>query len=133
MSGPFKVGQRVICIEAGETGGRLENGQVYTVILAWPALCKLDGVPGTFSVARFQVAEAQQASLDEDLIKAGMFGQALKFRSGCPVKFIAYIPEAKPHCQLVLLNPATGNTVTRYANGKASTEPYDEPGDILVA
>jgi len=57
----------------------------------------------------------------------------LKFRSGCAVTFVAYEPRAKPHCQLILLNPATGNIVTRYANGKSSDEPYAEPGDILVA
>ncbi|KUZ11743.1 hypothetical protein WI28_16525 [Burkholderia diffusa] len=64
---------------------------------------------------------------------AAMTGKPLKFRSGCDVKFIAYSPEAKPHCQLVLLNPSTGNIVTRYANGKASDEPHNDPGDILVA
>ncbi|MET3214292.1 UNVERIFIED_ORG: hypothetical protein ABIC48_002036 [Burkholderia territorii] len=63
---------------------------------------------------------------------AAMTGKPLKFRSGCDVKFIAYSPEAKPHCQLVLLNPSTGNIVTRYANGKASDEPHNDPGDILV-
>lgn len=57
----------------------------------------------------------------------------LKFRSGCAVTFVAYEPRAKPHCQLILLNPATGNIVTRYANGESSEEPYAEPGDILVA
>lgn len=60
-------------------------------------------------------------------------GGKLKFRSGCDVKFVAYVPNAKPHCQLVFLNPQTGNVVTRYADGKGSTETYDEPGDILVA
>ncbi|MCD9228624.1 hypothetical protein ACPPTR_08985 [Ralstonia pseudosolanacearum] len=67
-----------------------------------------------------------------DLLSA-MTGKPLKFRSGCAVRFVALVPEAKPHCQLVLLNPATGNVVTRYANGKGSEEPYDEPGDILLA
>jgi hypothetical protein len=66
-----------------------------------------------------------------DLLSA-ITGTPLKFRSGCEVKFVAYVKDAKPHCQLVLLNPATGNVVTRYANGKSSTETYDEPGDILV-
>lgn len=61
-----------------------------------------------------------------------MTGAALKFRSGCDVKFIAYAPDAKPHCQLVLLNPSTGNIMTRYANGKASDEPHNDPGDILL-
>ncbi|EET06228.1 hypothetical protein BURPS1710A_1852 [Burkholderia pseudomallei 1710a] len=61
-----------------------------------------------------------------------MTGKPLKFRSGCAVKFIAYSPDAKPHCQLVLLNPSTGNIVTRYASGKASDEPHNDPGDILV-
>lgn len=67
-----------------------------------------------------------------DLLVA-MMGKPLRFRSGCDVRLVAYIPDAKPHCQLVLLNPQTGNVVTRYANGKASTEPYTEPGDILIA
>lgn len=62
---------------------------------------------------------------------AAMTGKPLRFRSGCDVRFVAYIPDAKPHCQLVLLNPQTGNVVTRYANGKSSTEPYAEPGDIF--
>ncbi|NTY35794.1 hypothetical protein FCJ57_05170 [Burkholderia diffusa] len=66
-----------------------------------------------------------------DLLSA-MTGRPLKFRSGCDVKFIAYSPDAKPHCQLVLLNPSTGNIVTRYANGKASDEPHNDPGDILA-
>ncbi|OAI80554.1 hypothetical protein RSP799_07135 [Ralstonia solanacearum] len=67
-----------------------------------------------------------------DLLDA-MMGKPLKFRSGCAVTFVAFVKDAKPHCQLVLLNPATGNVVTRYANGKGSEEPYDEPGDILLA
>ncbi|WP_247537469.1 hypothetical protein [Ralstonia pseudosolanacearum] len=67
-----------------------------------------------------------------DLLEA-MLGHPLKFRSGCTVQFVAFVKAAKPHCQLVLLNPATGNVVTRYANGKGSEEPYDEPGDILLA
>ncbi|QIK20207.1 hypothetical protein G7968_07655 [Ralstonia solanacearum] len=73
---------------------------------------------------------AAAPSLD---LLAAMTGKPLKFRSGCAVEFVAYAPKAKPHCQLVLLNPATGNVVTRYANGKGSEEPYDEPGDILLA
>ena len=60
-------------------------------------------------------------------------GRKMKFRSGCEVAFIAYVPSAKPHCQLVLLNPSTGNVVTRYANGKSSTETVPEPGDIIWA
>jgi hypothetical protein len=63
---------------------------------------------------------------------AAMTGKPLKFRSGCDVKFVAYVADAKPHCQLILLNPATGNVVTRYANGKSSEEPYSEPGDIIL-
>ncbi|KVR95905.1 hypothetical protein WK28_01885 [Burkholderia vietnamiensis] len=69
---------------------------------------------------------------DEFDLLAAITGTPLKFRSGCEVKFVAYVKDAKPHCQLVLLNPATGNVVTRYANGKSSTETHDEPGDILV-
>lgn len=124
----FKEDQRVRCISANATGGRLVEGQVYTIKDSHlhPGLVQLDGVDGMYSFTRFETATPT-------LLEAAQARKALKFRSGCPVKFIAYIPEAKPHCQLVLLNPATGNTVTRFANGKASTEPYDEPGDILVA
>lgn len=64
------------------------------------------------------------------LIAAGV---KFRFRSGCDVRFVAFEAKAKPYCQLVLLNPATGNIVTRYANGKASEEPYNEPGDIIIA
>lgn len=67
-----------------------------------------------------------------DLLSA-LTGKPLKFRSGGEVKFVAYAPDAKPHCQLVLLSIATGNIVLRYANGKGSDEPYSEPGDILNA
>jgi hypothetical protein len=59
-------------------------------------------------------------------------GYSSALRSGCEVRFISFVPEAKPHCQLVLLNPHTGNIVTRFANGKPSTEPFDDPGDIVV-
>lgn len=71
--------------------------------------------------ADFTVAEAQR-------------GYKLKFRSGCDVVFVAYVPSAKPHCRLVLLNPSTGNVVTRYENGRADDEPHEHanPGDILV-
>ncbi|WP_175722313.1 hypothetical protein [Burkholderia ambifaria] len=80
--------------------------------------------------ARYELIEPEEEP-SFDLLSA-MTGKPLKFRSGCDVKFIAYSPEAKPHCQLVLLNPSTGNIVTRYANGKASDEPHNDPGDILV-
>lgn len=80
--------------------------------------------------SRYEVTLAEEKP-GFDLLSA-MTGKPLKFRSGCDVKFIAYSPEAKPHCQLVLLNPSTGNIVTRYANGKASDEPHNDPGDILL-
>ncbi|MHA6903300.1 hypothetical protein ACJBUE_20795 (plasmid) [Ralstonia syzygii subsp. celebesensis] len=84
-----------------------------------------------YSSPNFRLVQAAAASsLD---LRAAMTGKPLKFRSGCAVKFVAFVPEAKPHCQLVLLNPATGNVVLRYINGKGSEEPYDEPGDILLA
>ena len=85
---------------------------------------------------RYRLAEGEAAQPPSepafDLLEA-MLGASLKFRSGCAVKFVAYIRDAKPHCQLVLLNPATGNVVTRYATGKPTDEPHNEPGDILLA
>ncbi len=123
-------GQQVRCIDARQCGDRLEPGRIYTVARAGAFTCDLNEVKGSFSLERFELAGPRAAGFD---IAVALAGHALKFRSGCPVKLVAYVPEAKPHCQLVLLNPATGNTVTRYANGKGSTEPYDEPGDIIVA
>lgn len=130
MRQDFQPGQSVRCIDARHCGERLEQGRVYTVARAGGFTCDLIGVHGSYSLERFEVAGPQPAGFD---LAVALAGHALKFRSGCAVKLIAYVPEAKPHCQLVLLNPATGNTVTRYANGKGSTEPYDEPGDIIVA
>jgi len=57
------------------------------------------------------------------VLVSALLKKPLKFRSGCDVQFVAYCPEAKPHCQLVLLNPATG---------KGSDEPHNEPGDVLI-
>jgi hypothetical protein len=82
------------------------------------------------SAHKYELA-GQADTVTFDLLGA-MTGKKLRFRSGCEVRFVAYVPDAKPHCQLVLINPATGNIVTRYANGKSSEEPYSEPGDILV-
>jgi len=67
-------------------------------------------------------------------LTAARTGSKLRFRSGCEVKFIAHVPDAKPHCRLVLLNPATGNIVTRYESGKSADEPigHSDPGDILM-
>lgn len=87
-----------------------------------------DGVEGIFLYNKADKCAAPKPEFDLARAKSGA---ALKFRSGCAVKFVAYVKEAKPHCQLVLLNPETGNVVTRYANGKSSTEPFAEPGDIL--
>jgi hypothetical protein len=80
---------------------------------------------------RYEVVAQVSAKEPAFDLLAAMTGKPLKFRSGCAVKFVSYSPDAKPHCQLVLLNPSTGNIVTRYANGKSSEEPYNEPGDIL--
>ncbi|CAB3697605.1 hypothetical protein LMG3458_02472 [Achromobacter deleyi] len=130
MTARFKSGDKVRCEVASASGQLLARGRIYTVEHVDMGSCKLAGVSGEFGTFRFEALPQAGQGFDLALAQSGY---PLKFRSGCPVKFIAYIPEAKPHCQLVLLNPATGNTVTRYANGKASTEPYDEPGDILVA
>lgn len=90
------------------------------------------GTEGLFLYSLFKVVKPQPKP-EFELSKAQL-GFPLKFRSGCPVKFIAYVPDAKPHCQLVLLNPGTGNIVTRYANGRADDEPqeHQNPGDILI-
>jgi hypothetical protein len=77
------------------------------------------------------VTEAAPNAPEFDLL-AAMTGKPLKFRSGCPVKFVAYVAYAKPHCQLVLLS-ANGNVFYRYANGKTSEEQTNDPGDILNA
>ncbi|WP_334166809.1 hypothetical protein [Achromobacter mucicolens] len=130
MTSTFKPGDKVRCACAIASGQILARGRIYTVKEVDRDLCTLAEVVGDFGTFRFEALPQTGQGFDRTLAEAGY---PLKFRSGCPVKFIAYIPEAKPHCQLVLLNPATGNTVTRYANGKASAEPYDEPGDILVA
>lgn len=92
----------------------------------------LDGLNGTF---RFDLAERAEAPAKPDFtIAEAKRGAKLKFRSGCDVVFIAYVPSAKPHCRLVLLNPGTGNIVTRYENGRADDEPqaHANPGDILI-
>ncbi|CAI8960291.1 hypothetical protein [Burkholderia ambifaria] len=100
-----------------------ENGSVRVRDDVGDEYCLLAG--------EFEEISRTQAESAFDLL-AAITGTPLKFRSGCDVKFIAYSPDARPHCQLVLLNPSTGNIVTRYANGKASDEPHSDPGDILV-
>ncbi|KGW51494.1 hypothetical protein Y049_515 [Burkholderia pseudomallei MSHR684] len=100
-----------------------ENGAVHVRDDVGEAYCLVE--------EEFEEISRTYAESAFDLLSA-MTGKPLKFRSGCDVKFIAYSPEAKPHCQLVLLNPSTGNIVTRYANGKASDEPHNDPGDILL-
>lgn len=91
-----------------------------------------NGRPIAPFACRFKLAQTMPDNVQFDLL-AAVTGKPLKFRSGCAVKFVAYVPDAKPHCQLVLLNVATGNVVLRYASGKGSDEPYNEPGDILNA
>jgi len=134
----FKVGSTVRCVQPGT---RLTVGRDYVVIQ--PPRGESDRI-ATFVVDdtgrrngwlhnRFElVEEAPDNQHVAKLLLACIEGKPLKFRSGCSVEFVAYAPKAKPHCQLVLLNPATGNVVTRYANGKSSEEPYAEPGDIMV-
>lgn len=129
MTQKFKVGDRVRCIEPVAD---FAHGQILTVAQVDDDFLgfkeEQDSTAG-WCDHRFELVPAA-ASLD---LLAAMTGKPLKFRSGCAVEFVAYVPKAKPHCQLVLLNPATGNVVTRCANGKSSEEPYDEPGDILLA
>ncbi len=139
---PIKVGDRFKVIRAGDgeypIGTIVEATTVeppsYTGDL--PALFKaVDGSKTSCGASGAWLYTYQLELLPAnkfDLL-AAMTGLPLKFRSGCAVRFVAYVLDAKPHCQLVLLNPATGNVVTRYANGKSSEEPYDEPGDILLA
>lgn len=91
-----------------------------------------DGIHGTFL---YELADKCDAPPRPDFTVAeAKAGAKLKFRSGCDVVFIAYVPDAKPHCRLVLLNPGTGNIVTRYENGRADDEPqaHQNPGDILI-
>jgi hypothetical protein len=133
----LKVGDKVRSLTDRGWGvgyGRGPNvGEVYTIAEANDRYVKLrefvHSDPGHWRYAKSY--ELVQTPTEFDLLSA-MTGKPLQFRSGCAVKFIAYSPEAKPHCQLVLLNPSTGNVVTRYANGKASDEPHNDPGDILV-
>lgn len=145
----FKVGDKVRNVGDGhrQWGGNdgPKIGGVYTVSRAREG-------EGSFGFDYIQLAEFSDAypshargtdkyELVQDTQQTGapafdllgaLTGKPLKFRSGCDVKFVAYVPDAKPHCQLVLLNPATGNVVNRYANGKSSEEPYNEPGDIIL-
>lgn len=135
----FKAGDRVVCENPG-SWTMLKVGTIYTVHEVWNRGSREECIklaelmashPGHLRYASaFRLADPEPAAFD---LLAAMTGKPLKFRSGCEVKFVAYVPDAKPHCQLVLLNPATGNVVTRYANGKSSEEPYSEPGDILNA
>ncbi|CAH0444304.1 hypothetical protein LMG10661_00783 [Ralstonia syzygii subsp. syzygii] len=134
----FKVGDtlttddrdiRDVCVEQGGDPDRMvvrsldyDGDPIFT----WERA----GMAAGYTSDNFRLVQDVAPSLD---LLAAMTGKPLKFRSGCAVEFVAYVPKAKPHCQLVLLNPATGNVVTRYASGKGSGEPYDEPGDILLA
>jgi hypothetical protein len=135
MSKQFRAGDKVICVNGGYG---VVRGRTYTVGIARERTVNLveahntANETGHYSVTRFEIVQEQPKATEQFDLLGAMTGKALKFRSGCVVKFVAYVPDAKPHCQLVLLNPATGNVVTRYANGKSSEEPYSEPGDILV-
>ena len=133
MTTEFKVGDvlrtddqdvRACCTEAG---GNPDSMRVRSIDKWGDPV--FDWEPATETVGYGAVYEHASSTL----FTAAMAGAALKFRSGCDVQFVAHAPAAKPHCQLVLLNPSTGNIVLRYANGKGSTEPYDEPGDIVLA
>ncbi|WP_232490592.1 hypothetical protein [Burkholderia ubonensis] len=134
----FKNGDKVRSLTDGGWGaGKLRGpkvGGVYTIEKVKGTYVQLrefmKSDPGHWRYVG-SYAPVEDAKAEFDLLSA-MTGKPLKFRSGCDVKFIAYSLEAKPHCQLVLLNPSTGNIVTRYANGKASDEPHNDPGDILV-
>ncbi|WP_254624510.1 hypothetical protein [Burkholderia diffusa] len=137
----FKVGDKVRNVsETRETW----NGGDGPIIGATYTVDRVSGCGSYIGFAEFRSRYPSHARMTTryELIEQGekpgfdllsaMTGRPLKFRSGCDVKFIAYSPDAKPHCQLVLLNPSTGNIVTRYANGKASDEPHNDPGDILA-
>lgn len=131
----FKVGDKV---RALKSAADIKEGNTYVVdgdqeSNAFPGhLAVVDDVGEQNALLKkedFVLLQNEEPAFD--LLEA-LLGAPLKFRSGCDVTFVAYVKDAKPHCQLVLLNPATGNVVTRYANGKSSTETYGEPGDILV-
>ncbi|MDR5647621.1 hypothetical protein [Burkholderia cenocepacia] len=141
MEGKFKVGDRVLIarkVDRDDTGYWSPSMDKYVGTLGTIARSTPDSF-GRYSVQAdaggppfFYHPDALRLNGQEFDLFAAMTGKPLKFRSGCDVKFIAYSPDARPHCQLVLLNPSTGNIVTRYANGKASDEPHSDPGDILV-
>ncbi|WP_232078732.1 hypothetical protein [Burkholderia multivorans] len=126
----FKKGDRVRALVSAMD---ITKGREYTVAgMSGRWVGVVDNVGSeNYLLSTSEWEQVMQPVTEFDLLSA-MTGKPLKFRSGCDVKFIAYAPEAKPHCQLVLLNPTTGNIVTRYANGKASDEPHNDPGDILL-
>ncbi len=129
----FKVGDKVRLNSASGVREGITLGTTYTLTgVDAHGYLRFDDDDGFGRYRTQDEYELVQPTPSLDLL-AAMTGKPLKFRSGCAVEFVAYVPKAKPHCQLVLLNPATGNVVTRYANGKGSEEPYDEPGDILLA
>lgn len=131
MAGKFKVGDRVLIarkVDRDDTGYWSPLMDKYVTTLGTVARYAPDKF-GRYSVQAdaggppfYYHPDALELHWAEFDLLAAMTGKPLKFRSGCNVKFIAYSREAKPHCQLVLLNPTTGNIVTRYANGKASDE-----------
>ncbi|MCA8314724.1 hypothetical protein LGN43_10565 [Burkholderia multivorans] len=126
----FKKGDRVRALVSAMD---ITKGREYTVSgMSGRWVGVVDNVGSeNYLLSTSEWEQVMQPVAEFDLLSA-LTGKPLKFRSGCDVKFIAYAPEAKPHCQLVLLNPTTGNIVTRYANGKASDEPHNDPGDILL-
>jgi photosystem II stability/assembly factor-like uncharacterized protein len=135
MSHPFKVGSRARIVRENDRGFPL--GALVTAVEV-----EHEEYDGNLS-AVWETEDGEQAWLVDDSVQlvtsssdfdllGALTGKALKFRSGCAVKFVAYVPDAKPHCQLVLLS-ANGNVFYRYANGKTSEEPINDPGDVLVA
>lgn len=106
--------------------------EVLAVDVSGYSVKNANGRSGVFLYSLSEKCDAPVVTPPDFSVEEAQRGFKMKFRSGCDVVFVAYVPSAKPHCQLVLLNPSTGNVVTRYANGKASTETVPEPGDILI-
>lgn len=66
-------------------------------------------------------------------LEKAIAGHPLQFRSGCQCFFVAYVPEAKPHCQLVI-RTTNGQITYRFKDGHLlkRDDPWDDTGDILL-
>jgi hypothetical protein len=70
-------------------------------------------------------------------LERAMAGDPICFRNGTPAKFIAYVPEAPNHQQIiVLVCEPTGKTfiVHRYSNGEFDRQHHSVPTiDLMMA